>query len=187
MINWKTLLCVFSLSLSTYVYAEVASWQIVPAESNITFTATQNDAPVSGEFKKFTGEIYFDPAQLAASKVKITVDMRSVSASYAELVDTLKTADWFNVALYPQAVFVANQFTKTGDKTYQAKGTLTIRDKTQPLTVHFTEEEFTNSEAKVKGSTTIQRNAFGVGQGEWKSTEEVKDEVKVDFVVYARR
>ena len=171
--------------LTPVAMAAVPAWQIVPSESTLTFTGTQNGAPVTGEFKRFTGEINFDPQQLQASNIKIIVDIGSIADAYNQLADTLKTADWFNEKGFPQAVFQAHEFTKTGNKTYQAKGTLTIRDKTLPVTLNFTQEEYTTTKARVKGSTTLKRTAFGVGQGDWADTNAVKDDVRVDFVLTA--
>lgn len=175
----------FFIFMPALALAAIPVWQIIPNESSLTFTATQNGAPVTGEFKKFTAEINFDPAQLNANNVKVIVDAGSISDPYNQLSDTLKSADWFNVKQYPQAVFTANKFTKTGDKAYQANGTLTIRDKSLPVTLAFTQQEYTQTKAIIKGSTTIKRTAFGVGQGEWADTTAVKDEVRIDFTVSA--
>lgn len=167
--------------------AGLPEWQIVPAESNLTFTATQNGAPVSGEFKKFSGEILVDPADYKTSSIHIVVDMNSLSASYTDLTATLATSDWFNINAFPQADFKATEFNKTGDKTYQANGTLIIRDKSAPVTLTFTAEQNPENHALVEGSTTFKRSTFGVGQGEWASTDEVKDEVTVNFKIVANR
>jgi len=72
-----------------------------------------------------------------------------------------------------------------GDNRYQAKGNLTIRDKTQPVTLNFSEVESPKGTAKAEGDTTVSRLKFGVGQGEWSSTDEVKDNVKVHFTLTA--
>jgi len=177
----------FLLLFPVMVYATNTHWKILPHASSLTFTATQNGAPVSGRFNQFSGKIQFDPNALNQSNVTIIVETASVSASYKELVDTLKTADWFNVALFPQAIFKANRFKKIGDKTYEANGNLTIRNKTLPITIRFKTLELTNQTAKITGSTIIKRNAFGVGQGEWSSTNEVKDDVEVDFTLSAEK
>lgn len=174
-----------ALFLSVTASAAVPAWRIVPADSTLTFTATQNNAPVSGNFKTFGGEITFDPAQLAASHVQIVVDVGSVNTSYGEIADSLKSPDWFNVKLFPQAVFKANQFTKTGDNTYQANGRLTIRNKTVPVTLTFILKEFSKTKALVEGMTTLKRSLFSLGQGEWANTDAVKDEVQVKFKVVA--
>lgn len=180
----SALITVFIASVAS---AAVPTWQIVPQASNITFTATQNNAPTSGQFKTFTGQINFDPAQLNNSNVHIVINIGSLTTGDPEIAQTLQTPDWFSAKLFPQAVFAANNFTKTGDKTYQAKGTLTIRDKTVPTTVSFVLEEYSPTKALVKGTAAIKRNDFGVGKGEWSSTDVVKNDVKVNFQITATK
>lgn len=175
------------LFLSLMAQAEVAKWKILPEKSNITFTATQNNAPVTGEFKTFTGEINFDPLQLSVSNVTITIDIGSVTTSYAEIAKTLKTAEWFNVAQFPQATFKATSFSKIGDNSYQAKGTLTVRDKTAPLNVTFDLQSVTQTTSVAKGEAALQRSMFGVGRGEWASTDQVKDDIKINFTLTATK
>jgi len=164
-------------------FASPPIWKIVSKDSNITFTAIQNNAPVSGQFKTFNGTIQFDPNDLKRSNVKIVVDLNSVTTAYKEVGDTLKTSSWFDVKLFPNATFSANQFEKIGTNTYQAKGTLNLRDKSLPVILTFILDEYDTTKAHVKGFTTLSRTAFGVGQGDWAKTSEIKDDVKVDFVV----
>lgn len=163
--------------------AAVPQWQIVPNESQLTFTATQNGAPVTGQFKTFTGDIRVDPNDLKNSSIDIIVDINSISASYSELKDTLMNPEWFNIKMFPKAEFKSNQIEKTGDKSYQAKGTLTIRDKSEPVTLTFTSEQLDANKGMVVGTTTVKRTQFGVGQGEWSSTKEIKDDVIINFKV----
>jgi len=165
--------------------AAVPSWQILPKESQITFTATQNNSPVTGKFTSFNGDIVADPNQLDASHVRIVVDLASVSTSYSDVGDTLKTSDWFDVKMFPQAVFQASHFKKTGNNSYEADGTLTIRNKTLPVVLNFTQEEYSDQKAKIKGSTKLKRTGFGVGQGDWAKTDTVGDDVQVNFEVTA--
>jgi polyisoprenoid-binding protein YceI len=167
--------------------ADVPTWKIILNESALTFSATQNNAPVTGKFNKFSGDIHVDPNQLEASDVRIVVDVGSVTTSYSDLTSTLLTPDWFNVAVFPQAVFTTKKITKIGDKSYQANGILTIRDKTFPVTLQLTQTMYSPSKAIVKGSTILKRNQFGVGQGEWASTNEVKDDVQVNFLLTVER
>jgi polyisoprenoid-binding protein YceI len=181
---YKSLVCLFFLA-PTLASAAVPAWQIVPSESSITFIATQNDAPVHGEFKTFTGVVNYDPAQLDSSNVQIVVDPGSVSDAYNALADTLKGKDWFNVSVFPKVTFTSTKFTKTSENAFQADGTLTIRDKTLPITLAFTQEEYSQTKIRIKGSTTIKRTAFGIGQGDWSNTSSVKDEVTVNFTVAA--
>jgi polyisoprenoid-binding protein YceI len=177
----------FLLWIPSLVFAVPLSWQIVPKESTLTFTATQNNAPVSGQFKTFSGDIRFDPSELGASHVRIVVDMNSLGTAYPELTSTLTSPDWFHVKLFPEAIFETQKITKKSDNTFEASGVLTIRDKTLPITLTFTLETYSALDAQVKGHAVLKRSAFGVGQGEWSSTKEIKDEVAVDFNVVAKK
>jgi len=113
----KRLIAIYMAALSFALpsFSAVPTWQIVPEKSSIQFTATQNNAPVTGQFKHFTGHIQFDPAQLADDQVTIIINMASVSASYGEIADTLISADWFNTKKFPQATFTTKDFVKTGN------------------------------------------------------------------------
>lgn len=175
----------FFCLLSFISISQATSWKLIPNQSSLTFVATQNGAPVSGNFKKFDGTINFDPNQLDKSDIEIIIDMASVSDAYNQISDTLKSTPWFDVKVFPNATFKANKITKTGERTYQAQGKLTIRDKTIPVTLNFKQEEYSPIKARMKGSTTIKRTDFGVGQGDWADTKTVKDDVKILFTVTA--
>ena len=171
--------------LSNFALAAIPVWHIDPNKSALSFTAIQQGAPVSGKFKTFTGDITFDPEQLNASKIRIVVAMDSVSTDYEDLEETLRNVDWFDVKLFPQATFIADHFIQVAPKTYQADGVLTIRDKSEPTKVTFVLEDFSKTNALVKGQATLKRTQFGVGQGEWAATDDVADDVQVDFTLAA--
>jgi polyisoprenoid-binding protein YceI len=179
---------VFSLaSLSAGIdeaASAVPSWNI-SSGSQLNFTATENGAKVPGSFKDFKGQISFDPEQLGSSKIKIIVTIGSVFTSYAEAMKSLVSPEWFDAKAFPQAVYEASSFTKTGDKTFTADGNLTIRGKSVPVTLNFTLNQYTPQKAAVTGSTKINRSDFGVGQGEWAGTDVVKDEVEINFTINA--
>lgn len=158
-----------------------AQWQIQQQGSSLTFTATQNNAPISGKFRAFSGNIRFDPEQLKKSWISFTVDMNSVTTSYAAVADTLKTAEWFNTNIFPQASFKSNDIQLIGEKTYMATGELKVKDKTLPLTVGFVVTDYSEEKAHVVGYFILQRNAFAIGTGEWASGDEIKHDVKVSF------
>lgn len=165
--------------------AAAPTWKIIPQESKLTFTGTLNDVPTSGQFKSFSGTINFDPNKLNESHVHIVVDTDSVSTSYADIAITIKTSDWLDAKYFPQATFDANHFTKTGDNTYQTNGKLTIRDKTHTIPVTFVAKNSAPNKVQIKGRAILKRTQFGVGKGEWASTDSVADDVKVDFVITA--
>jgi polyisoprenoid-binding protein YceI len=181
----KIIISFIVILIPTFANADITAWQIVPGESSITFTASQNNAPVMGEFKNFKGTINFDPNQLDKSSVRIIIDTNSVYTSDPDISSNLITADWLSVKIFPQAIFTANKFIKTGNNAYQANGTLTIRDKTLPVTVLFILDQYTPTNAHAKGMVILKRNDFGVGQGDWSSADVVKNEVQVNFKIAA--
>lgn len=175
------------LSFSYACYAALPAWKMIPEKSTLTFTGIQNNAPITGDFKKFTSVINFDPQQLKKSNVHIVVDMNSISLSFRDFVTVLLSGDWLDVSKYPEAVFDAKNFTQLGPDHYQAKGTLTIKNKQMPVDLTFSTREMADGTVLARGGTTIKRTAFGIGQGEWADTDAVKDDVKVDFMIIANR
>jgi polyisoprenoid-binding protein YceI len=160
-------------------------WDIAKDRSSLSFTATQNNVPVTGSFKSFEGDIEFDPGHLETSHVKISIDMGSVSSSHDGMAATLKTPAWFSAQLFPKAFFEGSGFTHITGQRYDVKGMLTIRDKTVPVVLGFDLAEYQPDHAKAVGKATLSRTALGVGQGEWQDTKMVKDEVTVSFVIEA--
>ena len=181
-------LLIFSLSLiSTVDFAAPPKWEIIPKESTLTFTAIQNGAEVHGGFATITGDIAFDLKDYQHSDIHIVIPLDSLQSSFADLKTTLVSADWFDTKKFPNAVYDAKIFEKKTNGEFLAKGNLTLRDKTMPLVLTFTAEQKTPELGAVVGHAEIKRLIFGVGQGDWASTDEIKDLVRVDFKITARR
>jgi polyisoprenoid-binding protein YceI len=168
------------------VRAAPATYRLEPAKSTLSFGFTQAGARNKGRFDKFDVNFVFDPAQSQASRLDVAVQIGSLDTSDKDRDSTLRGADLFDAAKFPQAHFAATSFTRTDATHYEAVGKLTVRDVTRDLRVPFT---FTasNDGGRIAGSMTgqviIKRLDFGVGQGEWKSTEWVGDEVAVSFAL----
>lgn len=185
-LKWLKWIAVFYfLMMPVIAKPVVPAWQMVADESSITFTGIQNNAPVSGSFKRFNADIAFDENELSNSRVNIVVDMSSVFTSFSDFISTLLTAEWFNVMQFPHAVFKSSQFVRVKDNVYSAKGTLTIRDKTIPIAFNFYVTTLSENKKKVTGKVQLKRTNFDVGQGEWGDTDLVKNDVEVAFTITA--
>lgn len=165
--------------------ATLSSWSIEPS-SAIAFHTVWSGEAVSGGFSKFTGEISFSPDLLDKSHVKVTVDTGSVFSGDSQRDETLKGDDWFAVASRGSAAFEATKFKKTGADRYIANGTLQIKGVTLPIAVSFT-LKIVGDSATMQGSTTVNRLAYKIGQGEYSSTTEIPAAVKINLSVKARR
>ena len=157
------LLILLPLALaSTSVAAR--DWQVDAAKSSLTFKGTYQNGPFDGKFKKFDATIAFDEADTAKDRFDVKVDLASVDTQSSERDDTLRTADFFDTAKFPQAHFVTQSFAKAADGTLEAQGSLTIRDKSKPvaLKVKFSGSGDTGT---LDVDATLNRMDFGLGAG----------------------
>jgi polyisoprenoid-binding protein YceI len=76
--KFTTLLPLAALALAAVMPA-AAQQTLIPAQSNLGFTFKQMGVSVDGKFTKFTAQVNFDAAKLAASKVAFTVDIASAT------------------------------------------------------------------------------------------------------------
>jgi polyisoprenoid-binding protein YceI len=81
---------------------------------------------------------------------------------------------------------VAERFVSKGGNRFAAPGKLMLRNVTREVPIEFTFEQKDGS-AWLKGSARLKRLDFGVGQGDWKDTETVANEVKVNFVLLLKQ
>jgi polyisoprenoid-binding protein YceI len=156
-----------------------------PAKSSLEFTFTQAGAQNKGRFTHFQTLLDFAPENLPASHLEVTIEMNSLDSGDQERDDALRNADLFAVKKFPQAHFSAAQILKTANG-YEAVGKLTIRDASREVRVPFTFRTATEAGASagyMSGKTTIKRLDYGVGQGDWKATDQVGNDVGVSFAL----
>jgi polyisoprenoid-binding protein YceI len=159
----------------------VASAQSLDAgKSSIIFVSKQMNVPTDGKFTKFSAQIAFDPAKPEAGKAEITIDMASFDIGAKDMNDEAKDKSWFDVKNFPQAKFTASSFKVVSGGRYEVTGPLTIKGKTTTVTAPFTVK--TDAGATVyEGVFPIKRLAYNVGDGAWKDTDTVADEVQIRF------
>lgn len=166
--------------LSTLALSATAQQKLLPAQSELAFTAKQMGVPINGRFKKFDAQLSFDAAKLATSKVAFTVDMGSASIGTPEMDTELPKTPWFNVPKFPQASFASSSFKALGGGKYEVAGQLSIKGRAQPVVVPLTMTQ-SGSITTATGVLPIKRLAFGIGDGDWADTAMVADDVQVRF------
>ena len=155
------------------------------AKSALEFAFTQAGALNKGHFARFPVTMDFSADNLAASRLEVGVEVNSLDTGDKDRDDTLRGADLFSVAKFPQAHFSAAQIVKTATG-FEASGKLTIRGVTRDTRVPFTFRTASEAGASVgymSGKVTIRRLDFGVGQGDWKATDQVGNDVTVSFAL----
>jgi polyisoprenoid-binding protein YceI len=152
-----------TLALLLPAAAFARDWQVDAAKSTLTFKGTYQKEAFDGKFKKFDATIAYDAADPAKAKFDVTVDLASVDTGSSERDDSLATADFFDTSKTPKAHFVTESFAKNGD-VVEAKGNLTIRNKTKPVTLSVKFAESGNT-ATLDVDTTLKRADFDLGNG----------------------
>jgi len=152
-----------------------------PAGSTLTFSFMQAGAENQGEFKQFATALNYDEKNLAASSLTVTVQTGSFDTQDKDRNDTLAGADLLDPKKFPTAKFVSTSLTR-GAQGIEAAGSLTLHGVTKALKVPLSIRT-TATGAEISGETTIKRLDYGIGTGDWKSTEWVGDEVKLKYKV----
>jgi polyisoprenoid-binding protein YceI len=166
------------------------AWMLDPAASRIGFASSFNGTAFTGQFRRWTAQVRFDPANLPASSALVTIDLASVITGDADRDQALPTADWFDVAAHPTATFRSTQFRVLSPGHYVADGILTIRGVPRPLTLPFTlaiTGQGAQSVAHMTAQVSLNRAAFGIGRGQWATGEAIPLAVGLTISVTAHR
>lgn len=163
----------------------LASWAVEHG-GRIGFTARWNDEPVRGQFKEWHATIRFSPDQLGQSSISATINLASAGTGDGQRDEMLHGGDFFDTATHATAVFTSRRIERIGGDRYEAKGNLSLKGVTRPVTLRFT-LMIDGTKAKVAGTARIDRTAYGVGLGEWESTDAIAAAVAIDFDFSATR
>ncbi len=165
--------------VATRAAAPSASYTTDPGASRLEFVGIQAGAEFKAVFHKFTAAIDFAPDALANAHFDVQIELDSLDSMDNDRDSTMRGADIFDVAHFPTAHYVTRSFAKTAAG-YTALGALTLHGVTRDVPIDF-QFTATSAGARLEGTARLKRLDFGVGQGEWKSTESVADAVKVAF------
>jgi polyisoprenoid-binding protein YceI len=151
-------------------------------------------ATVRGQFTGYRAEVHLDEENPANSTVRFEIDAATVDSRNADRDAHLRTPDFFDVENHPTIVFQSTKVEKTDDDVYTLIGDLTIKDKTQPVSVEFeltgsTIDPWGNFRVGFEGRTTVNRRDWGL---EWnmpldKGGVLVSEKVKLEFDIAAVR
>jgi len=154
----------------------------VQAPGSTLAFATKYDGEVfTGTFPGFTTQLSFDPANLAAGKLDVTIPLAGAKSGNADRDATLQGADFFDVGRFATARYRASGFRALGNDKYAADGTLELRGVSKPVTLTFTWTP--GAQPVLKGQASVKRLEFGVGGGDWADTKTIPDETAISTVV----
>ena len=135
--------------LNTFVGATLFVSAAAASAEPVSYTIDSTHTDVVAESRHFgtsttrtrfagkSGTVTIDTAA-KTGKANITIDMTSMMSGVPKLDDHLKNISFFDAAGYPEATFVSTGFTFAGDKVSEISGDLTMKDKTNPVTLKAT-------------------------------------------------
>ncbi len=186
------LFAIVAMFMLAPVATQAQAWSSDPVHSTVMYTVRHMMTPMPGAFKKFDVSINWDATKPLEGSISATLDASSVVMGMDKLEGHLMGADFFDVANHPSWTFKSTSITKgkkpkTGGEGYVANGKLTVRGVTKDIAIPFTFLGVMDSPyGKKAGFTaefTIDRVAYGVGQGDWAQTTGIGGDVKVNVML----
>jgi len=106
------------------------------SRSTIGFTVHQFLGTSHGKFAKFDGKIDIDREHPEKSSVVAKIDVRSIDTGIVKRDNHLRSAEFFNVAKFPEMTFKSGRVKQTGQQSGDIFGDLTMHGVTKPITLH---------------------------------------------------
>lgn len=166
----KRLIATFAMLF--VVPAAAADFVVDSSHTRILFNVTHlGYSTMPGIFRDFDVQLKFDPAAPDQSAFAVTIKADSIDMFHDGLNDHLKNADFFDTAHHPTITFTSTKVDMLDATRANVSGTLTLRGKTQPVTLNVTLNKLgpnpMNQRPRVgfSATTTIDRAAFGMTYG----------------------
>jgi polyisoprenoid-binding protein YceI len=137
------------------------SWALDAARSEIGLKSKSmwGMVPVRGVFREVTGSGTVSAAGGVAGT--ITVAAGSIDTKVKKRDEHLRSADFFDVGNTPDITFAAEQVTPSGEGV-TVTGTLTVRDRTRPVSFAARVSGFDGAQVTLDGEFPVNRADFGL-------------------------
>jgi polyisoprenoid-binding protein YceI len=171
---------------SQWVLAKARVWELDKAHSNFYFSVGHIYSKVNGHFNDYSGEVRFDPANLAESKFYFEIKTGSIDTNIAKRDKHLQSGDFFDAAKYPLLTFESTKISDGGDGMYEVSGKFNVKGEVYDLVLPlFFAGVKDHPAAKGKevvgfnGKITIDRLAYKIGAGKFFDLGVVDKEVEI--------
>jgi len=165
--QFPAVLAAFALVLAGS--AAAATYDIDQAHSSVGFGVKHMMVSTTrGVFKDFAGTVTYDPANVAASAVDVTIQAASIDTQNAKRDTHLRSADFFDVEKFPTLTFKSKSAAPAGDGKLKLVGDLTMHGVTKEVTLDVTgpSEALKTERGAIRGATAttvVNRKDFGLG------------------------
>ncbi|MBI5484690.1 MAG: YceI family protein [Deltaproteobacteria bacterium] len=157
------------IALALPALALASTWSIDPEHSNIGFKVRHlMVSNVKGSFDKYTATVDIDDRDITKSKVTVSIDTNSINTNVQKRDEHLRSADFFDVAKYPEMTFVSKKITKSGKDRLKVAGDLTLHGVTREVVLDVQgpskeiKDPWGNIRKGATATTKINRKDFGL-------------------------
>lgn len=143
------------------------SWDIDVSHSAIHFWVRHMIiSKVHGRFAKWAGTIALDEQDLTRSTVDVRIDAASIDTQVADRDTHLKSADFLDVAKYPELTFRSKRIEKAGED-YRVVGDLSLHGVTREVTLQAEfagsgKDPWGNTRAGFSAKASLDRRDYGL-------------------------
>ena len=143
-----------------------------------------------GSFNDFEASLDFDPEDIENASLEVVISTASLDVDIPEFEEELRGDNWFDVGVYPQAVYRTTSFLESIDEdTFLFAGDLTLLGTTAPVNLevnfhgggrNFLTRSYT---VGVSGSAKFNRSDFGLDRfTSFGVGDEIDLEIHVEFM-----
>lgn len=162
--------------------ASAETYTMDPRHTQVLFTYSHfGYANITGRFDDVEGSITYDPADVDAASVTVTVPISTVSSGVAEMDAHFLRDDLFDAGQFPTATFRSTSVEAAGEGKLKVTGDLSIHGVTRPTTFDVTINKIAEHPmrkvpaAGFDAVARIKRSDFGVD----KYVPNIPDEVEI--------
>ncbi len=166
----KKTIALWAMVLSVlYSNAQTTKWIVDDTHAKLGFKVTHfGISETEGKFTKFTGAVLSDKPDFSDSKIDLTIEVSSVDTDNEQRDTHLKSADYFDVAKYPQIIFKGKSLKPVSKNKYKLIGDFTMHGVTKEVTLDVVYrgtvplDPFGNTKAGFKINGLIDRTQWGL-------------------------
>lgn len=147
----------------------MSTWNIDPHHSEVLFSIRHlGISTVRGKFTKFSGSAEYEIGNPDSLKLTATIDAASVDTANEQRDGHLKSADFFDVAQFPEITFVAKSASAAGADHLKLVGDLTIHGVTKEVSFDVegphgpVTDPYGNTKLGASATGSVNRKDFGL-------------------------
>lgn len=152
---------------------------LIASESKIEFSVKEMGVAVPGEFTRFQANIDINPEKLEKSSADLHIEVGSLTTGSEEADAIAVDPNWLDKDHAPHAIFKSSTIKVLSVGHFEAKGTLSIRNKVRDLVIQFNSADQADGKTVITSNFIIKRSEFGIGGGIWNEGGVVAEEIPV--------